>query len=551
MEKNKKPEQIKSVKSVFKGAVRNTTIIVMSTALVTYPLDLKYINAYFTDRIVYSKDGRISGKRTVTTMSNGVVELYFDIHTFNDLKVDFNVQFVDDILIAEMSLPDDCGFNAEDIMIDSLELTYDNEIIGISPIEVQTSGRHLQLKYDWRKIAAFIDIDDYTPAFDISGKGRGMGKSGLGEKFIFRGSGRTPDLQREFFEQMKDSFYVDGLLNITVPMAEEGQQVYSYTFYLDGKEVPADEIEWELLSQISGVRLEAGKLIVESGAGDGPIIIRATLKSNRYFKYELQVELVKVEEEIQEIIEEIPENPEEVPEDNIEGEQPEEPGLDPVDQDKEDVNLPSDPADDKLSDDKDDEDNSEGDNNDEETDTENEGENEVSDDEADKDKDEDEPDPENEEAGDEDNNTDNEDNGKDQNDNSSGDNPNDIDEPEEDNTGEDEETVEVGEEDESSDRYENGEGKKDEANTGPSETTEDEETAENENLDNGNPDGNIGENQEENSTDEEPVKNPSENGHESYESNFEKGDKSSVESNNDKNADSVNKGVEEEVYTDE
>ena len=33
------------------------------------------------------------------------MELYFDIHTFNNLNVDFNVEFIDDILTACMNLP--------------------------------------------------------------------------------------------------------------------------------------------------------------------------------------------------------------------------------------------------------------------------------------------------------------------------------------------------------------------------------------------------------------------------------------------------------------
>ena len=57
-------------------------------------------------------------------MGKAVVELCFDIHTFNNLNVDFNVEFIDDILTACMNLPDDCGFNADDIIIGSLEMSY-------------------------------------------------------------------------------------------------------------------------------------------------------------------------------------------------------------------------------------------------------------------------------------------------------------------------------------------------------------------------------------------------------------------------------------------
>ena len=399
MEKNKKAGHIKSVKSLFKGAVRNTTILVMSTSLVTYPLDFPCINAFFTDRIVYSNHGSIFGKRSFATMGKAVVELYFDIHTFNNLNVDFNVEFIDDILTACMNLPDDCGFNADDIIIGSLEMSYKNEKIDLIPIDVQTKGKNIELKYDWSKIERFIDAEDNTPSFDISGNGQGLGKSGLGEKFKFKGFGRIADLQQKFYEQMKDTFFVEGPDYITIPLADEGTQVYSYAFYIDGREVPAEEVEWELLSDISGVRLEAGQLIVSSEAEMGNISIIATLKSNRYFKYKLEVELIKPEEEIQEIPEELPQDPAEVPE---EGENEGEefyvvPGIEQGNQ--EDINLPAEQPDNKLNDDKDEDDDSgqknDESNNDDKPDAENDEA--GGDDDTNNDKDEDGSDSENEE----------------------------------------------------------------------------------------------------------------------------------------------------------
>ena len=340
----------------------------MSTALVTYPLEFPYINAYFTDRIIYSEDGRnISGKKTFSTMNKGVAELYFDIHTFTNLNVYFSVKFVDDILIAVMNLPDDCGFDASDIIISSLELSYNNEIIDLSPISVETKGKHIELKYNWSKIEGFIDSDDNSPAFDLSGKGQGLGKSGLGEKFIFKGSGRTPDLQKEFFEQMEYFYFIKGPTNIIIPTAEEGPQVYSYVFYIDDKEVPPDEVEWELSSEVSGVKLKSGELTVTSNAEGGNITITATLKSNKYFTTDLEIELVKiVEEEIEEIIEEIVEDQAEIPDESeTEGEQ--------LDKEQEDVNLPQDPTD-KNEDTDEEEGKGDGeDSNDDSPDTENEG----------------------------------------------------------------------------------------------------------------------------------------------------------------------------------
>ncbi|MFY9414290.1 MAG: hypothetical protein WAP27_05960 [Tepidanaerobacteraceae bacterium] len=401
MEKNKKAGHIKSVKSLFKGAVRNTTILVMSTSLVTYPLDFPCINAFFTDRIVYSNHGSIFGKRSFATMGKAVVELCFDIHTFNNLNVDFNVEFIDDILTACMNLPDDCGFNADDIIIGSLEMSYKNEKIDLIPIDVQTKGKNIELKYDWSKIERFIDAEDNTPSFDISGNGQGLGKSGLGEKFKFKGFGRIADLQQKFYEQMKDTFFVEGPDYITIPLADEGTQVYSYAFYIDGREVPAEEVEWELLSDISGVRLEAGQLIVSSEAEMGNISIIATLKSNRYFKYKLEVELIKPEEEIQEIPEELPQDPAEVPE---EGENEGEefyvvPGIEQGNQ--EDINLPAEQPDNKLNDDKDEDDDSgqknDESNNDDKPDANAENDEAGGDDDTNNDKDEDGSDSENEE----------------------------------------------------------------------------------------------------------------------------------------------------------
>ena len=385
MKKSKKQGPLRTIKSVFKGTVRNTTILVMSTALVTYPLDFPYVNAFFTDKIIYSKDSSISGKRTFTTMNNRIVQLYFDIHRFDKLNVDFDVRFADDILIAAMNLPDDCGFNAADIIINSLEISYDNEIIDLSPLDVETSGKHIQLKYDWSLIEKFIDSDDHTPAFDISGKGEGMGKSGLGEKFVFRGAGRTADLQKEFFEQMDFSYFIRGRESIIIPTIEEESQVFSYTFYIDDKEIPADEVEWELSAEISGVKFESGELIDDSDAEAGNITLIATLKSNKYFTYELDIELIKIEEEIvEEIIEEIVEEPEEVLDvGEIEDDQSDKVlGFDQGDPEKEEITVPVDPPENKLNDDKDkDEDDNEDDsgdgnnnedNSEDETDTENE-----------------------------------------------------------------------------------------------------------------------------------------------------------------------------------
>lgn len=375
MKKSKKQGPLRTIKSVFKGTVRNTTILVMSTALVTYPLDFPYVNAFFTDKIIYSKDSSISGKRTFTTMNNRIVQLYFDIHRFDKLNVDFDVRFADDILIAAMNLPDDCGFNAADIIINSLEISYDNEIIDLSPLDVETSGKHIQLKYDWSLIEKFIDSDDHTPAFDISGKGEGMGKSGLGEKFVFRGAGRTADLQKEFFEQMDLSYFIRGRESIIIPTIEEEPQVFSYTFYIDDKEIPADEVEWELSAEISGVKFESGELIVDSDAEAGSITLIATLKSNKYFTYELDIELIKIEEEIvEEIIEEIVEEPEEVLDvGEIEDDQSDKvPGFDQGDPEKEEITVPVDPPENKLNDDKDKDEDDNEDNSKDETDTENE-----------------------------------------------------------------------------------------------------------------------------------------------------------------------------------
>ena len=125
----------------------------------------------------------------------------------------------------------------------------------------------------------------------------------MGERFIFVGHGRIADLDKEYFDQMDYSYFIKGRQVITIPSEEDGAAIYSYRFYVDNKEVPADEVEWRLSPKIGGVEFEAGELSVYSNAQGANIVITAQLSSNRYFVSELDVELVKVEEEIPELIE--------------------------------------------------------------------------------------------------------------------------------------------------------------------------------------------------------------------------------------------------------
>ncbi|HHY70086.1 MAG TPA: hypothetical protein GX519_00120, partial [Thermoanaerobacterales bacterium] len=194
--RRKKRESLKLKKSPFKNAIKNTTVLIMSTALITYPLNIPYTNAHFTDKITTAIHN-VLGMRTLSKLNTGTVELFFDIHQFNNLDADFDVNFADNTLVVSMRVPDGFGFNASDVIIDSVKFTYDDGIIDITPMDVETSGNKIKLTFNWSKIEGYIDSDDNTPVFDISGKGAGGGLSGLGERFIFVGHGRIADLDKE------------------------------------------------------------------------------------------------------------------------------------------------------------------------------------------------------------------------------------------------------------------------------------------------------------------------------------------------------------------
>jgi len=306
-------------KSPIKNAIKRTTVLIMSTALIAYPLKLPNINAYFSDKITTDiyKDLNVMNLSKLNKLKTGTANLVFDIHRFDNLDAIFNVSFAENLLFVSMELPKGFGFYASDVIKDSVKFAYDGEIVDITPIDIGTNGNNIKLTFIWSEIESYINNDDNSPIFVISGKGAGKGLSGLGEKFIFAGHGEIADLDRQFFEQMDYSYYIEGSQIITIPSEEEGQAIYSYRFFIDGKQVLEDEVEWRLSPKIGGVEFNAGKLLVCSNAQAANIVITAQLTSNKYFTDELEIELVK-EEIIEEIIDENPIfNPEPVEEDDV------------------------------------------------------------------------------------------------------------------------------------------------------------------------------------------------------------------------------------------
>lgn len=308
----RKREPSNKTKSPLRGIVKSTTLLIMSTALITHPLNISYTNAHFTDKISSDKIGtatnNILGMRAFGKTNGGTLELAFDIHQFN-IEAGFEVDFAQNYLIVNMSLPKGFGFNADDILMDSMKIDYNGELIDISPTEIKTNGNNIKLTFNWSKIEGYIDSDDNAPQFDISGKGTGEGASGLGERFIFVGRGKMPELDREYFEQMDYSYYIVGSQVITIPSGEDGQASYTYRFFVDGEQVPEDEVIWQLSPTVDGVEFDSGRLVVNCSAREANITITARLSSNKYFVDELELELIKAEI-IEEIAEEIVEDEE-------------------------------------------------------------------------------------------------------------------------------------------------------------------------------------------------------------------------------------------------
>ena len=51
------------------------------------------------------------------------------------------------------------------------------------------------------------------------------------EKSLIQRFRRIADLQQKFYEQMKDTFFVEGPDYITIPLADEGTQVFVCVLY--------------------------------------------------------------------------------------------------------------------------------------------------------------------------------------------------------------------------------------------------------------------------------------------------------------------------------
>lgn len=303
----KKMRYQKPEKLSLKTAIKGTTMLIMSTTLISHPINIPLINAYFTDKIS-TINRKTMGIQALSKPNIGSVELFFDIHRFNDIAVDIDVDFRENLLIVSMYLPEDSGFKASDIIIDSVKFAYDDKLVDVSPVNVSAKGDNIRLTFDWNIIEDYVGNGDTTPEFDISGKGAGKGLSGLGERFIFVGHGKTPDLEREYFEQMDFTYYLEGMQVITIPSAEEGPMNYTYRFIVDGRQIPADEIIWDIYPMLGGIEFNSGELVVSSNASEGDITISAQLGSNKYFTDKQKIKLVKVEiEELEEEMEQIEE----------------------------------------------------------------------------------------------------------------------------------------------------------------------------------------------------------------------------------------------------
>jgi hypothetical protein len=318
-----------------KAALKGTAFFAILVFLIACLFKIPYTNAYFSDRIISGDSGGygISGIASRSAQNSGTAVLFFDVHQIN-LAADLDVNFAKDVLTATITIPESYGFYAEDVIFDSTEIVYGNESIGVSPLGYAATGNTLKLFYAWSEIEKYIGGSDNTPSFAISGKGAGEGKSGLGERFVFTGTGRIADLDMEFFVQTKPSCILTGDKTITIPTEENTEQVYSYSFSVNGNVIPAEEAVWRLNPEIPGVRLMQGELIVSSNTEATNITIEVSLNSNKYFTASLNIELVKdnvetdesTEEPTEESPKEPPENDGEMDDEDDDGDESEEDG---------------------------------------------------------------------------------------------------------------------------------------------------------------------------------------------------------------------------------
>ena len=293
----KKEKRMRAIKAALKGTLKNTTMMVMSSALIIYPFHFPKTDAYFIDTAAPGS----SSDQQIRLFSDEKLKLFFNIHEFDNIAIDYEIDFNKGILIAEMEIP--IGFCAGDILIDTLEISYGGETMETRPLRSRDQGSILQVYFDWDAIDRFLEEEDKGPSFEISGKGEGRGISGLGERFIFQGSGKLPDLDKAFFQQMNYPIHIDGIQDITIP-AESGEiLLHNYKFYINGEEIPASEVEWRLTTGGNGIKIKDGVLTIDGDVGDAEIVLEAVLKSNKYFASELVIKVVKEEPVVVEPVE--------------------------------------------------------------------------------------------------------------------------------------------------------------------------------------------------------------------------------------------------------
>lgn len=151
-------------------AIRSIAAIVLVIGLIVYPLRVPYTGAYFTH---------------IASPQSSPVALKFNRHNFS---LDVQMYIDGSHLVANMNIPSGYGFYADDMIIESTEITYNGISSQELPISTTPNGTHLKLVFDWDQASSF-NYNDASLYFKIIGKGSGNGISGLGERFVFDGDG--------------------------------------------------------------------------------------------------------------------------------------------------------------------------------------------------------------------------------------------------------------------------------------------------------------------------------------------------------------------------
>lgn len=200
----KQTQDGKLLKAVLKGTAKSSSILIISSVLLTQPLNHSYTMAYFTDKISTANHKNLRTLSALNSLSSASVNLSFDVHNFNNLAMDLEIDVDKNLLIASLRIPSDYGFEASDIIINSLELFHDNEVIKVPLKSAMADGAELQLIFKWSDIEGFISSEDSNPTLKLTGRGAGKGLSGLGERFVFSGRGSLPDLaiEEEIIEEI-------------------------------------------------------------------------------------------------------------------------------------------------------------------------------------------------------------------------------------------------------------------------------------------------------------------------------------------------------------